>query len=115
MRLARYRCLGTRRNGGEMVSVQNGLRLGMTMLVACCIICAGSVAALASTERTFELVSPLYKGGFGATFIEAVAQNGNGVAYFSPGEFEGAPAGLSNNANGLDYLSRRGSGGWSTV
>ena len=61
------------------------------------------------------MVSPLYKGGFGATHIEAVASDGDGVAFFSPGEFAGAPAGFSNNANGLDYLSRRQSGEWSTV
>ncbi len=77
--------------------------------------CCTSMASQGQSTRTFELVSPLYKGGFGATHIEAVAQDGGSVAYFSPGEFAGALAGLSNNANGLDYLSSRGSEGWTTV
>jgi hypothetical protein len=65
--------------------------------------------------RAYEMVSPVYKGGFGATQIEAVAEDGGSVAYFSPGEFAEAPAGLSNNANGLDYLSRRGRSEWLAI
>lgn len=65
--------------------------------------------------RAYEMVSPVYKGGFGATHIEAVSEDGDRAAFFSPGEFAGAPAGLSNNANGLDYLSDRGESGWSTT
>ena len=39
--------------------------------------------------RAYELVSPVYKGGYGAGKIEAVAGNGEGVAFFSPGQFAG--------------------------
>jgi hypothetical protein len=99
------------------IGLLTGVRLLIAMVTGCCLYCLMSMGAYASTanERAFEMVSPLYKGGFGATFIEAVAQDGGSVAFFSPGEFVGAPAGLSNNANGLDYLSSRDSSGWSTV
>jgi hypothetical protein len=65
--------------------------------------------------RAYEMVSPVYKGGFGASLIEAVSPDGNTAAYFSPGQFAGAPAGFSGNANGLDYVARRGTSGWATV
>ncbi|HEY3829388.1 MAG TPA: hypothetical protein VGL57_09340 [Solirubrobacteraceae bacterium] len=65
--------------------------------------------------RVYEQVSPAYKGGFAAANIEAVALDGNSVAFFSPGQFAGSLAGVSNTADGLAYLARRGSSGWSTV
>jgi hypothetical protein len=68
-----------------------------------------------SPERHYEMVSPLYKGGFGATHIEAVSPDGNAVAYFSPGQFNGSTTGLSNNVDSLTYLARRSSSGWNTV
>jgi len=57
------------------------------------------------------MVSPIFKGGFGVTKIEAVSLNGEAVAFFSPGAFAGAPSGF----DALDYLSRRQVTGWSTV
>jgi hypothetical protein len=85
------------------------------VVLACGVCCWASGVALGSSSgRQFELVSPVYKGGFGATFIEGVAQDGDSAAFYSPGVFNGAQAGLSNNINTLDYLSRRGSSGWST-
>jgi hypothetical protein len=45
--------------------------------------------------RAYEMVSPLFKGGYGVQGIEAVALNGEGVAYYSPGTFAGQPAGFS--------------------
>jgi hypothetical protein len=61
--------------------------------------------------RAYEMVSPPYKGGFGATDIKAVAPNGESVAFYSSGGFNGAPSGL----NDLDYVAFRGASGWSTL
>ncbi|HEY3829621.1 MAG TPA: hypothetical protein VGL57_10545 [Solirubrobacteraceae bacterium] len=73
---------------------------------------AGPATALALPEgRVYEMVSPVYKGGYGAGKIEAVAADGESVAFFSPGAFAGAPAG----AHGIDYIARRGASGWSTT
>ena len=88
---------------------------GVLMLLCAMYCCASPLAFATPDERTFELVSPAYKGGYGATHIEAVALNGDSVAFYSPGVFEGAPAGLSENVDSLDYLSRREATGWSTV
>jgi hypothetical protein len=65
--------------------------------------------------REYEQVSPQYKGGYGATFIEGVSQDGESVAFFSPGAFNGAPAGLSSGIDSIAYLARRGPSGWSTA
>jgi hypothetical protein len=70
--------------------------------------------ALALPEgRVYELVSPVYKGGYGVGAqgaIAAVAPDGESVAYYSAGAFAGLPTG----AEEFDYLARRGSSGWST-
>jgi hypothetical protein len=65
--------------------------------------------------RAYEMVSPLFKGGYGVQGIEAVALNGEGVAYYSPGAFAGQPAGIGESLDADDYLARRGANGWSTV
>lgn len=63
--------------------------------------------------RHYEMVSPLFKGGQGATAIKAVAAGGEAVAYYSPGVFAGAP---STPTFGVPpYLARRDEYGWSTV
>jgi hypothetical protein len=77
--------------------------------------CLCGVAFGLSGGRVFEQVSPVYKGGFGATHIESVGLGGGGVAFYSPGAFGGAPAGLSPNLDSLDYLASRGGSGWVTV
>lgn len=89
--------------------------LSLVFGFVCVMWLCSSVVAFGSDGRVFELVSPIYKGGFGATHIEAVAQNGDSVAFYSPGAFNGAPAGLSSNIDSLDYLASRGESGWSTV
>lgn len=62
--------------------------------------------------RHYEMVSPVFKGGFGATEIEAVSPNGESVGYYSAGVFEGAPSTVLEKA---DYLATRGASKWSTV
>jgi hypothetical protein len=91
------------------------MRFGLVVALVCGVFWVVVVGAYGSSGRGFERVSPVYKGGFGATFIEAVAQDGDSLAFFSPGEFEGAPAGLSNTVNGLDYISRREATGWKSL
>ncbi len=72
-----------------------------------------SSAALALPEgRTYEMVSPVYKGGYGAKTIEAVAPDGESVAFYSAGAFADAPSGPEV---GFDYIARRGTSGWSTT
>ena len=85
--------------------------LGVSLLVASCVLLAIPVRALAlNPERHYEMVSPVYKGGFGAAEINAVAENGQSVAYRAPGAFEGQ-VGYST----FDYLARREATQWSTV
>jgi hypothetical protein len=68
--------------------------------------------ALALPEgRHYELVSPPYKGGYGAKHIEAVAPDGESVAFISNGAFAGAPSSDAFN----EYVARRGASGWSTA
>ncbi|HEY3830409.1 MAG TPA: hypothetical protein VGL57_14545 [Solirubrobacteraceae bacterium] len=65
--------------------------------------------------RAYEMASPVYKGGYGAYGIEGVAQNGESVAFYSPGAFAGAPAGLAEGVDTVAYMTRRSATGWSTV
>lgn len=65
--------------------------------------------------RTFEMVSPPYKAGYGANHIEAVTPDGDAVAYYSQGSFAGAPAGVSDAKNTVAYLARRGFTDWSSM
>jgi hypothetical protein len=68
--------------------------------------------ALALPEgRVYEMVSPVYKGGYGARTINAVAPDGESVAFLSLGAFAGAP---SISAAGT-YIARRGVSGWSSA
>lgn len=75
----------------------------------CCIVTAPAFALPA--ERHYEMVTPVFKGGFGALQIEGVSLDGEAVAFYSGGAFAGAPSGFQS----LDYLARRGGSGWSTV
>jgi hypothetical protein len=110
---------GLRVCGGQL-GVRTLLRRGATgvlaalaLLGAACSVSAATASAL-SAGRVYELVSPVYKGGYGASHIEAVAPNGESVAFFSPGVFAGAPMGLANTADSLAYVAHRGATGWST-
>ncbi|HWY17569.1 MAG TPA: hypothetical protein VNY27_02530 [Solirubrobacteraceae bacterium] len=61
--------------------------------------------------RAYEMVSPVYKGGYGALTIVGVAPGGEGAAFSSLGAFAGSPASYPTNSH---YLARRGAGGWQT-
>ncbi|HEY3828046.1 MAG TPA: hypothetical protein VGL57_02510 [Solirubrobacteraceae bacterium] len=94
------RALLGRAGGGVLVA------LGLSALAAGAL----PTAALAlPAGRVYEMVSPVYKGGYGANLIKGVAADGEAVAFFSPGAFAGAPSGP------IDYLARRGPSGWSTT
>ena len=109
---------------------------GLALALAAALACSGALAAptlaaegacpneqlraeTGSTRlpdcRAYEMVSPLFKGGYGVQGIEAVALDGEGVAYYSPGAFAGQPTGFSEALDRVDYLARRGAGGWSTA
>jgi hypothetical protein len=89
------------------------MRAGLVGVVVVVVLwCCGVVGSAFGLPvgRAYEMVSPEYKGGFGVLHIEAVSLGGDSVAFYSPGAFAGAPAGLQN----LDYVARRGASGWST-
>jgi hypothetical protein len=74
-----------------------------------------SAPALALPEgRTYEMVSPVYKGGYSANAIVAVAPDGESIVFASLGAFAGDPAGLPPPV-GSDYIAHRGPSGWSTA
>ena len=64
--------------------------------------------------RHYEMVSPVFKGGFGAANIYAVSPYGESVAFYSAGVFNGDPS-AGYRGEFPDYLARRVSSGWSTV
>jgi hypothetical protein len=85
---------------------------GMGLFVSMwCVFCCVSAAAYAlSNGRVYEMVSPLYKGGYGAVF-RAASPDGDNVAFNSLGVFAGIPRAAVDNA----YLAHREEGkGWST-
>jgi hypothetical protein len=92
-----------------------------TALAGLCALAALLLAAASALAlppgRHYEMVSPVFTGGYGASRIEAVAPDGEGVAYYSQGVFAGAPrSAVGENAEGgVGYLARRTSSGWSTV
>jgi hypothetical protein len=85
------------------------------VLVCVLLFCAvASTAVALPAGRAYEMVSPVFKGGFGVLHIEAVASDGESVAFYSPGAFAGAPAGPTAGTY-MDYLASRGATGWSTA
>ena len=65
--------------------------------------------------RVYDMVSPVYKGGYGVLNIQGVALNGESVAYYGEGSFAGAPISGPDGAFTSGYLARRGASGWSTT
>jgi hypothetical protein len=81
------------------------------LVLFCALAFAAAAQALTNPERHYEMVSPVFKGGVGATIIEAVAENGEAVAFYSNGSFAGAPSGPAKP----DYLATRDATGWTTA
>jgi hypothetical protein len=86
-------------------------RVGLLLLVSSVCAFAPSNALAQPEGRVYEMVSPTYKGGYAADPIEAVANDGESVVFFSQGAFAGAPGG----PRPTDYLARRDRAGWSTA
>jgi hypothetical protein len=95
------------------------VRVAVRLLVSMCLcILVGSTsgfvshASALSEDRAYEMVTPPFKGGYGA-FLQAAGLDGDGVVFASLGVFAGIP-----NATflGNTYLARRNSKtGWSTT
>jgi hypothetical protein len=79
-------------------------------IVMCC--CVPTAASALLVDRVYEMVSPVYKGGYGVKAVVGVAPDGEGAAFASNGVFDG----LSTNIQfGNHYIARRDWTGWSTV
>jgi hypothetical protein len=93
------------------------LAVALASVMAVCCTASLSVCFGLPSNRAYEMVSPVFKGGFGAGRVEGVTPGGAGVAdgdavaFYSAGAFAGAPAGVKL----LDYLSRREADGWHTT
>jgi hypothetical protein len=87
--------------------------LSIAILIFAVSICYVPVAAFGLRDgRLYEMTSPVYKGGYGINFLDAVSPDGESVAFGSLGAFEGDP---SHAALGNLYVARRGDSKWSTV
>ena len=91
--------------------VLTGCVLALAGLLGSVTLAPGPALAL-SEGRVYELVSPAYKGGYGATTVTAVAPNGESIAFGSLGAFAGDPA---DNAVKNEYIARRSPSGWSST
>jgi hypothetical protein len=90
--------------------VRMGRGMGLFVLVwaVCCCVAVGAFGF--GGGRVFEIVSPVYKGGYGAVF-RAASPDGNNVVFSSLGVFAGVPRAAVDNV----YLAHRKEGnGWST-
>jgi hypothetical protein len=83
--------------------------LVMFVVGVCCCLPVGAFGL--GGGRVYEMVSPTYKGGYGANGIDRVSLDGESVVFTSPGAFAGAPSATIGNK----YLARRGGSGWETV
>jgi hypothetical protein len=95
------------------VRVRGGVYwLAGSLVLACVASCCLAVGAFGLGEgRVYEMVSPVFKGGYGAG-LTAVAPDGNSVVFSSLGTFAGIPF----PEPGSPYLARREDGrGWSTT
>jgi len=84
--------------------------------VVAAVVLAGALSAAPAVAlpegRTYELVSPAYKGGYGVAKMLAVAPDGESVAFSSLGAFAGS---LGEPSLESGYVARRGASGWSTL
>lgn len=74
---------------------------------------AASTAFALSPERHYEMVSPVFKAGYGVSSLQAVAIDGEHVAFDSLGSFAGAPTDQIGEGFGGSYLASRTVSGWS--
>jgi hypothetical protein len=98
----------------------HGGRLVCTAALALVLVlyCGFAAQARALTAgRTYEMVSPPYKGGYPVADggIEAVAPDGESVLFESVGSFAGAPEGLQETQAALYYAHREPLSGWATA
>jgi hypothetical protein len=84
--------------------------LGFIVTLGICLSWATTAFALPE-GRQYELVSPLYKGGYDAFGITAVAPDGESVVFSSGGVFAGIPWEQIENS----YIARRTPSGWLTA
>jgi hypothetical protein len=102
------RAAQTSHRGALPVRIGSLAALAATILLAC----VASVAVALPEGRVYEMVSPVFKGGYGTRGAPvAVAPDGESAAFFSLGVFAGA----TGNAPFSGYLARRGPSGWSTT
>jgi hypothetical protein len=89
------------------------MRSAISRLITICglFLCVSGVEVAFAGDRTYEMVSPPYKGGYGATEILAVAPDGERVVSYSLGTFADAPSGLTLPG----YLGYRSGSGWGTA
>jgi hypothetical protein len=88
--------------------------VGMMVLVwfVCCCVSASALAL--SDGRVYEMVSPVYKEGYGVGETKAVQPEGDEVLFDSQGGFANPLSG--GNLASHEYLARREpSGSWTTV
>jgi hypothetical protein len=87
--------------------------LASVLVLALVVVWSVATEAQALPEgRVYEMVSPVYKGGYGAGTVEAVAQDGERVGFLSKGAFAGAPTGATLS---MDYVAHRDPrSGWLT-
>jgi hypothetical protein len=91
-------------------------RFSLPALVLASLALTPAPALALNPERVYEMVSPPYKGGYGAFGIEGVALNGESVAFYSPGVFNGSPASVGNSFDRVRYIARRvAEKGWATL
>ncbi len=88
---------------------------GALALLLCLALAPISAQALTNPERHYEMVSPPYKGGYGAIEVNDVAvsgpSEGERVVFTSQGSFAGA----TNGPLFATYLARRSATGWVTA
>jgi hypothetical protein len=100
-----------RRRGWKLVGPT---RVAVMFALAWCVSSFVAAQCLAlPVGRVYEMVSPVYKGGYGARALVAVAQDGEHVAFGSLGAFAGEPA--SNPLSNFYIADREEDIGWRTV
>jgi hypothetical protein len=99
---------------GEREGMRGVVKAAYVLGLVCCVFGGTAAQGLAlSKDRAYEMVSPVYKGGYGINNVVAVAPDGEHVAFVSLGACAGDPA---NNVLANYYVARReGGGGWSTA